>query len=219
MCVALWRPGASRRVCPRDIPVLFLWAPVCRSVYLDVSVCVCVCLCLCLCLCLCQSGRQSCACLSVFLSLPHALSRALSRAFSPHASARTHTHHPPPTTHPQVPLLDAVTPEGISERFGTLVSAPTDELLAAGEKLLWDLVVALYLYKRPRRARGMLVRDLLAARLPRVVYVWGYALHAHVSMHACVGAYQRACIHESMYHMQKKNRSRTSCLRTDLASP
>ena len=60
---------------------------------------------------------------------------------------------------------------GISERFGTLVSAPTGELLAAGEKLLWDLVVALYLYKRPRRARGMLVRCLLAARLLRVVYV------------------------------------------------
>ena len=217
MCVALRRPGASRCACPRDIPVLFLWAPVCRSVYLDVCVSVCLSVCLSLSLSLSLSVRQAVVCLFVCFSLTP--SRSLARSLSRFLSTCIRTHpYPPPTTHPQVPLLDAVTPEGISERFGTLVSAPTDELLAAGEKLLWDLVVALYLYKRPRRARGMLVRDLLAARLPRVVYVWGYALHAHVSMHACVGAYQRACIHESMYHMQKKNRSRTSCLRTDLAS-
>ena len=59
--------------------------------------------------------------------------------------------------------LQPVTPDYIRSHFASLACERTERLAAEGEKLLWDLVVALYLYKRPRRARALLVDCLLAA--------------------------------------------------------
>jgi ankyrin repeat protein len=59
--------------------------------------------------------------------------------------------------------VQAVTATSITQDFAEYDSNASEEVVAAGERLLWDLVVGLYLYKRPRRARALLVQCLLAA--------------------------------------------------------
>jgi len=59
--------------------------------------------------------------------------------------------------------LQPVTPQYIRTHFANYAVERSDQETLAGEELLWDLVVALYLYKRPRRARALLVDSLLAA--------------------------------------------------------
>ena len=61
------------------------------------------------------------------------------------------------------PALELVTPDYIRREFADHGAQPSDESIVKGERLLWDLVVALYLYKRPRHARALLVESLLAA--------------------------------------------------------
>lgn len=59
--------------------------------------------------------------------------------------------------------VEAVTAASISSNFADYNTNASEEVIGAGERLLWDLVVGLYLYKRPRRARALLVECLLAA--------------------------------------------------------
>ena len=59
--------------------------------------------------------------------------------------------------------LQPVTPLSIFTSFADYSSQPSAHLRGLADTLLWDLIVALYLYKRPRRARALVVECVLAA--------------------------------------------------------